>query len=293
MKYIGSVLTVVVLTVTASMTILDVGQAVGEDGRGSGIANTSNENVSSEIHVPAGRLVYERPDGIYIYDTRKGRAKRIAKNGRNPRFSPDGELVAFIRDNSIMVVTDGGNRMREVARSERPRTLCFNAEGDAVLFSDGDTVKRVYLKTHVVDVIVRDGDFRELAINNKGDRLVATVRTLTGLRVKVFDLDNNNVRTVDRGCSATISPNGRYITVNARDHRKLKVFDWNSLEKQFSIHAPRGRKFDNHYWSSSNDWLVSTAEGEKHDIYIHHVPSGWNRKITKTGDCDRADFYVE
>ncbi|WP_163338223.1 lysylphosphatidylglycerol synthase domain-containing protein [Desulfopila sp. IMCC35008] len=289
MKYLVSVLVVVVSAVMLMAFVVD--SSVGETRSKQLIRSGVESSTGKKMRIPPGRLVYERPDGIYLYDTVKRKEKRIAREGRNPRFSPDGEFVAFINDNSIMVVTDGGNRLREIARSEQPRTLCFAPNG-TILFSDGKAIKRVNPKTLEVENILRDGVIRELAINQEGDRLAVTVKSATGLRVKAIDLKSGEIRTVSRGCSATISPDGRYITVNARDHRKLYVFDWKSLEKQFSIPAPGGGKFDNHYWSSSNHWLVSTAEGDRQDIYIHHVPSGWSDRITDTGDSDRADFFV-
>lgn len=289
MKYLASVVLVIISAIMLMVFVVD--STAGTAGSKQQIQTEAEAPVQKEMRIPPGRLVYERPDGIYIYDTVKKKAKRIAREGRNPRFSPDGEYVVFVNDNAIMMVTDGGNRLREIARSEQPRTLCFHPDG-TVLFSDGKAIKRVHPKTLEVEDVIRDGLIRELAINKTGDRLVATVKSATGLRVKTIDLKSGEIRTVSRGCSATISPDGRYVTVNARDHRKLYVFDWQGLKKQFSIPAPNGGKFDNHYWSSSNHWLVSTAEGDRHDIYIHHVPSGWNDRITDTGDSDRADFFV-
>ena len=70
------------------------------------------------------------------------------------------------------------------------------------------------------------------------------------------------------------------------------MYHWDSLERVAQINAPSGKKFDNHFWSNNQRWVVSTSEGEKHDIYINHVPSDTSYRITSSGDCDRGDLFV-
>lgn len=291
MKYTAGVLSVGLVAVFL-VSVFTVPEPAGAGEKRVQEGGLESSGDLSGIQVPDGRLVYESDGGIFILDTRKKKAKRIAREGRNPRFSWDGELVAFVHDNSVVVMTDGGNRRRVLAKVEKPRTLCFSPDSRSVIFSDGKSLKRAFLESGEVEDLFRDGVFRELSINRKGDRLAVTIKTTTGFKVRAIDLNTGDVRTVSRGCSATISPDGRYITVNGRDHRKLHIYNWHDLERVKSIPAPEGAKFDNHYWSNSNSWLVSTREGERHDIYLHHVPSGANTRITHNGDSDRADFFV-
>jgi hypothetical protein len=58
------------------------------------------------------------------------------------------------------------------------------------------------------------------------------------------------------------------------------------------IHAAAGLQFDNQLWSNNPEWISSTTEGAKNDIYLHHFSSDTSYKITNSGDCDRSDLYV-
>ena len=132
-----------------------------------------------------------------------------------------------------------------------------------------------------------------LDLSADGMRLAATVRTLLGTKVLVYDLGRGRVeRTVANGCSASLSPDGRLITVNGATHRKLDLYNWQTLESEGFVSAPEGLKFDNQYWSNHPAWLVSTSEGGGPDIYLHHVPSNTAYRVTTTGDCDRADLFI-
>lgn len=252
----------------------------------------ANEQATVIRDLPVGRLVYERDDGIYIIDIGSSESVRLAEGGKHPRWSPDGRSVVFIRKNRIMVADVETENLRSVTQVKQPATVCFGADSRTVLFSDGKSMFRIGLNGEGKEEIARDGIFRESSIDFSGNRLAATVKTMMGYRVKVFDLSAGTVRSVSRGCSASISPDGGLITVNGAKHRVLHLYDWSSLKKAGQVRAPAGTKFDNQRWSNHPDWLVSTSEGELHDILLHHVPTGAYRKITTTGDCDRADLHL-
>jgi hypothetical protein len=242
--------------------------------------------------LPAGRLVYERDDGIYITDVGTSESVRLAEGGKHPRWSPDGRSVVFIRKNNIMVADVETKKLRLVTQAKQPVTVRFGTENRTVLFSDGKSMFRIGLNGEGKKEIARDGIFFESSIDFSGNRLAATVKTRMGYKVRVFDLSAGTVRSVARGCSASISSGGDLITVLESKHKVLHLYDWSSLKKAGQVNAPAGTKFDNHSWSNHPDWLVSTSEGELHDILLHHVPTGAYRKITTTGDGDRADLHV-
>ena len=177
---------------------------------------------------------------------------------------------------------------------KRHRAVCFAPDGKSVLFSDGTFLKKVELATGRVTTLLENNEFREFDLSADGMRLAATVRTLLGTKVLVFDLGSGmKERTVaNNGCSASLSPDGRLITVNSGNHRKLDLYNWQTLESVGFVSAPQGLKFDNQYWSNHPEWLVSTSEGGGPDIYLHHVPSNTAYRVTSTGDCDRADLFV-
>lgn len=239
-----------------------------------------------------GKTVYQRPDGIYMIRTGEQSSQRLLDYGTNPRWSPDGKQVAFIHGNAIMLLTVKNRQVRQLATAAKAKALCFFPDGRSVLFTDDKLLRRVEIKSRKIKTLLKDGQFYEVAIAKDGKRLAATVHGSTGFKVRIYDLKSGVNRTVSRGCSASISPDGDKVTVNGGKHRVLHIYQWDSLKKAGRVHAPAGRKFDNQLWSNSPEWLVSTSEGKHHDIFLHHIASDSSYQITTSGDCDRADLYV-
>lgn len=241
-----------------------------------------------------GKLVYQRSDGIYLLNLQDGTPKRLVPYGTYPRWSPDGRQIVFVHGNAIMLADAEGQNVRKIAEAKKARAVCFAPDGKSVFYSDDTFLNKVELGTaRVSTVLENNSEFREFDLSADGMRLAATVRTLLGTKVLVFDLDRGREeRTVANGCSASLSPDGRLITVNGATHRKLDLYNWQTLESEGFVSAPAGLKFDNQYWSNHPAWLVSTSEGGGPDIYLHHVPSNTAYRVTTTGDCDRADLFI-
>ncbi len=132
----------------------------------------------------------------------------------------------------------------------------------------------------------------ELDISNDGKKVVVTVKSMKGYSVLLFNLATNKIKTVAHGCSASLSPDGKWLTTNDRHHKVLRIFDSASLKMVNGIHAPSKNCFDNHKWSNDHDWIVSTSEKNGNNIYIHRVSTDTAYKITVSGDCDRADLFI-
>ncbi|MHB8810781.1 MAG: flippase-like domain-containing protein [Desulfobulbaceae bacterium] len=242
-----------------------------------------------------GKVVYQRPDGIYLLDLRDKTPKRLVPYGTYPRWSPDGGRFVFVHGNDIVLADAEGREVTKIAVAERARAVCFAPDGRSVLFSDGRFLKKVEVATGRVTTLLQNNEFREFDLAPDGKRLAATVRTLLGTKVLAFDLaGGRKERTVaNNGCSASLSPDGQLITVNGASHKKLDLYDWQTLRPAGAVSAPAGLKFDNQFWSNHPEWLVSTSEGRRQDIYLHHFPSNTASRATATGDCDRADLFVE
>ncbi len=240
----------------------------------------------------AGKVVYQRSDGIYRIKIGDTSPQRLVSYGTSPRWSPDGKQIAFVHGNAIMLLAEKDRTVRQLATAGRAKALCFFPDGLSVIFTDGTFLRQVQISNGKVSTLLAGSEFREVDIAEDGNRLTATVRTSIGIKVRVFDLQTGSVRTVSRGCSASLSPDGSRVTVNGRKHRVLNFYQWNTLKKVGQVHAPTGRKFDNQLWSNSPDWLVSTSEGERTDIFLHHILSDTAYQVTTSGDCDRADLFV-
>ena len=262
------------------------------EGQGKTLTADSAVKGSAPKSLPNGRIVFQRPDGIYTVGIEDRLPHRLAERGTYPRWSPDGKLIAFVDGNNIMLIPSGGGNPEIIAKASNARALCFDPSGKSVLFTDGDTLRRVDIKGKKVSTVLKGYAFREVDAAGDGSRLAATVKTPFGFKVLAFDLRTGQNRKVDSGCSASLSPVGNRITVNGPKHLILKLYKWDSLQQAGQITAPTGAKFDNQFWSNRRNWIVSISEGDRHDIYIHHVPSDTAYRITSTGDCNRGDLFI-
>lgn len=239
-----------------------------------------------------GRLVYERPDGIYLTDIESNNSRRLAEGGTYPRWSPDGNHIAFVQKTSIMLISSKGGKVRLLANANEPRALCFTADGRDVLFTDGKRLRRVEVKTRIISDLPLNGRFLELDMNRDARYLAATVKTTTGYKVRLYSLSDFSGRTVARGCSASLSPDGSLVTVNSNDHKELHLYNTQNLQRKGSVETGKGSRFDNQFWSNHPDWLVSTFEGKKKDIFLHNLAKSTAYQVTFTGDSDRGDLFV-
>lgn len=241
----------------------------------------------------SGKLVYHSTKGgIYIGKLGEFKSLKIVEQGMYPRWSPDGESIAYIDKNKIMLIHEKSREAKVLANAGRARALCFSPDGKSVLFTDGKMLRSVEIESHIVKTILDGHELLEIDAAGAPTRIAATVRTSYGYKVQVFDLGSGEKRAVKNGCSASLSPDGTLITVNGKKHRILYLYHWASLKLAGKINAPAKEKFDNQFWSNSPHWLISVTEGEKRDAFIHHVSENRHYRVTWTGDCDRADLFI-
>ncbi len=240
----------------------------------------------------SAKIVYQRADGIYEIAVGEKTAHRLVNYGTNPRWSPDGQKLAFIHGNAIMLLSKKTGKIQLLAKAAKAKSLCFYPDGKSVVYTDDKLLRLVTIASGKISTLLTSGPFYEVDMADKSNRLAVTVKTLFSYKVQVFDLQNGSARTVSKGCSASLSPDGNMVTVNSQSHRVLSLFDWKNLTKVAQIHAAPGLQFDNQLWSNNPEWLSSTTGGDIRNIYLHHFPSDTSYQITTSGDCDRADLYV-
>ena len=241
-----------------------------------------------------GSVIYERPDGVYRTDIGKPEAVLLAPSARYPRWSPDGESIAFIQQNSLVRAQRDGTEQEVLLRLEKPHALGFHPNGKEIIFTDNDKVNALSLESRAVRTLISGHKARELDIDATGFRLVITVKAMFGTSILAFDLKSKNERKFSSGCSASLSPDGELVTNNSRDHRKLLLRRWLNSTTLSSVEAPSGLKFDNQFWSNDQDWIASKSEGDKtSNIFIHQVSQNKAWQVTFTGDCDRPDLFVK
>lgn len=105
---------------------------------------------SQPAYSPSGRrLAFAGGGGIYVYDLRTRRAKRIVRRGADPDWSSR-DRIAFERGGSIYTVTAAGKRLKRVAAGKDPG---WSASGKSIILArrggiytvgaDGKGLKRV------------------------------------------------------------------------------------------------------------------------------------------------------
>ena len=92
-------------------------------------------NQSSYSWSPDGqRMLFDNTGTLWLYDLAKSTAVQVANTGSgsgdDPKFSPDGKLISFIRDHNLHVITLAGSRDAAIT-STTPETL-LNGEVDWV-----------------------------------------------------------------------------------------------------------------------------------------------------------------
>jgi uncharacterized membrane protein YbhN (UPF0104 family) len=236
-------------------------------------------------------VVFQRPDGIYKVRVGEAEPSRLAAPGLFPRWSPDGQSIAFLQNSRVMILRRDGGEPEALAPVSEPRALAFHPSGEELFFTDGQLIRAVNLKTRAVRKVVSGSRFRELDIAPDG-RIVATVRT-RGVSMIGFDPGSGKQWRIAGGCSASLSPDGRRVTNNEGDHRKLAIRDFESGARLGTLDAPPGLAFDNQFWSNHDNWIVSKSEEPFEDVFVHDVLKNEAVRVTFVGQCDRPDLFVE
>ncbi|MBP7276101.1 MAG: hypothetical protein KBA51_07850 [Kiritimatiellae bacterium] len=255
--------------------------------------NPKDLPLSAPRELGRARLLYERADGVYLCEPGARHAERIAQGGSRPHWSPDGTSVVFIRGTEVTVRNLADRTERVVARGKTPRVALFHPSGKEIWFLDGHAVRAVHQAGGASREILSGADFRELDIAPDGSFVAVTVKRRIGYQVERHDPATGHTIRIGRGCSASVSPDGRFITVNAGNHRQLSLRDSRTGREARTLPAPPGMSFDNQRWSNHPDWIVSIREGERRHVLLHRVGDGRSWRITAHDDCDRPALFVE
>ncbi len=282
----------------ASLTFILLGRTAISKKQSDVISPQAKNFAFLPIETPAilrnlsAKIVYQRPDGLYVLQIGDSRPQRITDHGSHPRWSPDGKQITYVHDNTIMLISDAEQNPIRLATAERAKAVVFEPDGKSVIFTNGQKLQKVEITSGKVTTLLENKKIKEIDTSAAINRLAMTIRSGFGFSVMTLDTASNKLRKVAKGCSASLSPDGNVVTVNDRDHTRLHMYNWKTLQKVGHISSPPGLKFDNQFWSNHPQWLVSTSEGQTHDIFIHHLSSDSSFQLTSTGDSDRADLYV-
>ncbi len=237
------------------------------------------------------KLVYHRPDGVYFKTLGGGNARRLVAGARYARWSPDGHLVAMVKDHEVLLHDLRTDETRALTQVSNPRAVGFHPDGQEVFFTDDRAVRAVHIETGSVRQVLAGGPFFELDVANDGTFMASTVR-VRGWRVRRYELPSGEYREVSRGCSAGVSPNGRWIMVNTGGHQRLTLRDSGTDEIAHTLHAPEGHTLNNHKWSNRDEWITGIVQEPGTDIMAQRVRNGRAWRLTDHGDADRPDLFI-
>jgi len=245
-----------------------------------------------QLELPNALLAYQRTDGIYLRTLGRDDERLLAPGGSYPRFGPDGKKVAFLRDESIMLVSVEDGVEEEIIRTKRGRAVAFQGDGEHLWFTDKGAVRCVHLPSRKVTTVIEGRDARELDVTPDGKRLAVTIRAAVGYRVMAFGMPGGVGRSLGYGCSASISPDGSTVLNNSGSHKVLRFIPWEGGAPVRTVEMHSGRKMDNQFWSNSGNWIVGVLEGEVQSICILDVEKGRWQRVAGDDDCDRPDLFV-
>ncbi len=247
--------------------------------------------LSAPPELAAARLLYQRPDGIYLADPATASGRLIIPGGRYPRWFRDGRRFAFLRGQQILLA-DTGTLPAELllATAKEPAAVAVRPDGQAVLFIEGDTIRQVELDTGAGTTLLAGFAFRELAAGNH-HRIVATVKVpLRGFRMMQFDLPDRKATLLGNGCSASLSPDGSTATLNLDGHRQLALLDLQTGAIRQHLPAPAPHQFDNQSWSNHTNWIAAVCH--QGNVMLQRVSDHAAWQLTTTGDVDRPDLFI-
>ncbi len=256
-------------------------------------AKSTSADAKLEAGIPAAlgtsKLVFESAQGIHLQTPGK-KPELLVDGGKWPRWSPDGNTVAFLKGKDVCIIHLPSKEIKVLAKTETPKTLVFSHDGSEIWFSDGKAVRAVSVNTLNKRVLVEDGEFLEIDSGPESKTLVATVKSF-GYKVKVFDLENNQNRSLGKGCSASLSPDGKYATNNLDGHKELAIVKVSDGEREKTLPAPEGMLTDNQFWSNHPDWIMSMEEESGH-LLAHRFSDGKVWELSDVSGADRPDLWV-
>ena len=243
------------------------------------------ERLASEI---GGFVVYSRPpdpekdEVVWMIERMEiGEWKpRILGEGVCARVGPDGKRLAVFRTEpgslkdkmtgSIWIMNADGSRERDlytgaISLGVGACPIDFHPNNREIVFiQEGGGLGAVNIEWRTVHDLQLPGTYaRELQLDGYGERLVARWQGQGDWamlrRLVLVEPETRVVRIYAAGCSAAVSPDANWMTVNHDGHERMSIVH-RDIRRRAELEAAElvgsGHGWHNWHWSNHNDYIA-------------------------------------
>jgi hypothetical protein len=222
-----------------------------------------------------------------------------SQNSIDPKFSPDGARIAFIRagDRKVIVMDRDGTNAKEVATAsggDEGQTVQYGMgswrHADRIYFSGGKELKMYSFTTNQTSTVLSSGEnFRELDISEN-------LRGVHGGMPPIFTFDLNNNSDGNScmdGCGGSISKDGTLMTNCRGDHHGFWLRSWGSCSEAANIDVScGGESLDPQFSGNSNDFLLCHCNSGGWKVLLYKRSSNQWKTVAPNGSNHGCDFFA-
>ena len=251
-----------------------------------------------------GTLVYQRRSkedktatSIWQKSLDSSQPTRLAESGRIPRWSPDGNHVVFLRDDTVCVVDRKTREVRDVITLPGVESAVYADTQTLTVCgsSDDGWVKQVDLATAETTLLLSGHAFMSAEIIPNTPYVAATIRGSSGAYF-AFRFTIGNEKRLKHlkglGTPVSLSPAGDRMIFNRTTLAEARILDVDSRKTLAKVPAPEGRRVLNHQWSNHPDYIVSTSKDFGNNVFIHGLADGKIIQATKPADTNYPDLWI-
>jgi hypothetical protein len=211
---------------------------------------------------PTGWTCYAAGDDVFIASV-GGNPQKIADNvgAKHACWSYDGSTVFFIQNSGdIYAMNNDGSDRRKIGNADNKSysaIAAYRPEPKSVLCVDGNAFYKINATTKDKSKVCDAGKSiaGEIAISRSGDRIA-----FRGGDSNLYKLRVGRSPSKYAGyCSASLSPNGNYLTENQKGHTTLEIHNWSGGVS--TVNAGVIGKWDNQAFAvNSDEWICAVDD---------------------------------